>query len=123
TARAAIEIHELVEPNVVDWPRKVMHRIAIDRVRERGKLPGPDVSSQDEYTFSGSLCFQKVFMPFNFYDLLDILAGVAWKSRDLHGLPGEIARHPANGFASLYIRPIWECRSQIESRDSRQSRQ
>ena len=91
-----------------------MHGVAIDRVRKRRDLPGTDMSRENEHAFPASLRLQKIFLPFDFDDLLDVAAVVLRKTCELDRLPAKVTAHITNRLAALFVIPLRKRQSQIK---------
>ena len=91
-----------------------MQRIAIERVREGGKLPRAYVPRQVQHAFATPLALQKVFMAVENDESVDILPRVSREARKFRRHPTEIAKHPANNRFALGFIPIGESDLQID---------
>ena len=118
-----VTIHQTIDLLVVDGPRHVVQRKAIQGVRKRRQLPRSDVPRQIEHTFPAPLALQKVVVPVEHHNLLDIFLRISGKPRKLRRHPSQIPHHSASHRLSLRITPVWKRDSQIHFRGFPQFRQ
>ena len=71
--QAAVTIYQRIHARIGDRPHEKMQRMAVERVRERRKLPGAHVPGQKQHAFSAALPGVEILGAIDHHDLFDVL--------------------------------------------------
>ena len=120
--QAAITINQRVHPPVRHRPHQKMQRIAVQRMRERRKLPSTHVPGQKQHTFAQPLGRVEILKPIDHHDLLDVLPRIFRQLRKFPGQPADLLNHSPNDLLAPLPAPLRKRNLQIRERRPPQGR-
>jgi alkylated DNA nucleotide flippase Atl1 len=104
---AAVATRQRIEVRIVQRAHDDTQRMAIQRVRKRGKLPSTQMSSQKQHAFAAREGPFEILKAFVNHHFADVFGGVFRKKTDLSRLPSQGGENSAQNllaFAAAFFR-------------------